>query len=509
MSDNEKKQPGDEKQPIAEKKNENVSLLAKDVIFRLPFALVGIVAAYALVPQLASLQEAQEAIESKKSKDSKESSSKQQESQETPGTPQPTSLQKVMQGVVQDREAEVAQYITATIPADYFLGLIRASRIDEIYLALQRDEMFLIRQDENGNTFLHHIALEAFRNEYNFLDLVFNDYIVDFAIKNKQGKTPLELVAYYGERLLQWQDEYSLNLLHETQFNFSNFILPRFIQEAAKRHFDFSSLPYINGFTFLQCVLMDPYSVVKDAIIKNARNDNVACLLKSVPHLDINAFSEAGGTAFYYAVREIEENITYLDEAILLLDHGADPTLFLDPAYSPIPELEAVLSKIVGHVDHLKRMAQEQEEQTEGEEGEREQLIEEIEMFEVAVTEVRKLQDRVREYARNKEVKRAVSLSASPSTTTSSVSTLGSPLPSPSRAKVSLFSSSSESARSESKGEKADAELTQHLKESGRAELEKPEENGASQSESVGNETQQEEMGSRPSIKGAGSSDDS
>jgi len=195
-------------------------------------------------------------------------------------------------------------------------GFLRDLAYSETKLesALIEDPTLINAQDENGMTILHHFANSGSYISSSkisaILKILFNNPDLDFTIKDQKGNTPLHCAA------LRCNDPKTFQ-----------YIFPAFLSEAARRGFDFSTLGE-KGETVLHIATQITFSHKVNGVFE--RMNNVRNVLNNVANPGLNVLSSSGSTAFCYAVYH-----GYIEEANLLLDAGANPSLYGAPDRNP------------------------------------------------------------------------------------------------------------------------------------------------------------------------------
>lgn len=190
--------------------------------------------------------------------------------------------------------------------------------------ALKDDPGLITKQDETGRTLLHHAAKIALTKGsiegVKILNILFNAPGLDLSIKDNKGNTPVHVVA------LCCSDKLT-----------SQYVFHNFLQAAEKCKFDFSMLGE-DGKSVLQIATIKSTYMEPDKIL--GRINNTSKVLRHVTHPGLNVLSRSGATAFFYAVKRC-----YFEEATMLLEAGADPTLFRSADRDPLVMIDRHLNK--------------------------------------------------------------------------------------------------------------------------------------------------------------------
>ncbi|MBA3536457.1 MAG: ankyrin repeat domain-containing protein, partial [Tatlockia sp.] len=140
---------------------------------------------------------------------------------------------------------------------------------------------------------------------------------INFNQKSKLGNTAAHIVA-------------NRCTFHRT--NISHF--PLFVGLAKQNKFDFNSKGE-EGLTVLQIASSLQYKNYRffDPI------SNVQTLIEAVANLDLDCTSASGATAFFYAIQACR-----VDEAMILLNAGADPLCYGNKESNPLTLIESYLA---------------------------------------------------------------------------------------------------------------------------------------------------------------------
>lgn len=208
--------------------------------------------------------------------------------------------------------------------AHYFSYLSQNSR--DLYIALRSNPEIIHEQDEKDGLTLAHSAATIGSvlnpNEASLIhDLLFKMPGLNLNIKDKSGNTPVHVAALYcGDRV---SGEYTF---------------PRYIKQAKKLGFDFSTLGQ-GGQAILHIAARNSYG----PSIFGSRN-SIATLLALVPDIDVNVFSNSGSTALFYTI-----DFMHFAEADCLLEAGANPRLCGVVERDPLKMLNH-------HIDYFERL---------------------------------------------------------------------------------------------------------------------------------------------------------
>lgn len=177
----------------------------------------------------------------------------------------------------------------------------------DLFIMLNQAPHIVLEQDENGNTLLHHVIINAFGTDpvyiTTMLQLLFNAALLNFNIPNKEGDSPLHMLASCCN----------------TNNVYQHFL--SFIQKALAMNFDFS-LYNAKGMTVLHtaCALYNDRRNPNS----NSLNHIAVIMLKNIPkdRLDINRVCQRGETALCYLI-----NSQQFERAKIFLIEGADPRI--------------------------------------------------------------------------------------------------------------------------------------------------------------------------------------
>ncbi|MCF6776791.1 ankyrin repeat domain-containing protein [Thiotrichales bacterium 19X7-9] len=188
------------------------------------------------------------------------------------------------------------------ITSEYLKGL--SENYQSLFIALANDPDIVNKQDENGQTLLHHAAKIGRTLGSNsaslILDQLFNSPYADFNIQDKDGNTPLHIAAYASNERVTCR-----------------FVFPNFVEEAIKRNVDLNKLNNAGQaiiHILARTAYSDPY--------RGEDNNMKPFLEMAKGHLNINQLSSSGSTALYYSI-----NWLRLDVAESLLEAGANTSV--------------------------------------------------------------------------------------------------------------------------------------------------------------------------------------
>lgn len=194
----------------------------------------------------------------------------------------------------------------------------------ELELALKENPDFITELDENGETFLHHVArmgcLMGTSNALKILEVLFSLSNINFNIKDINGNTPLHLAALYcSDRVT------------------CKCVFPALIKKASECGFDFSTLGQ-GGQSVLHIAAKVSY--VDRRRFFEARVNSVLNVIKNVKDPGLNVLSSSGSTALYYAINHL-----HFEEAESLLDAGANPGLCGSSERNPFTMIEELIAE--------------------------------------------------------------------------------------------------------------------------------------------------------------------
>lgn len=188
-------------------------------------------------------------------------------------------------------------------------------------------------QDQLGRILAHYVAERGLTRKYfSAIQEVLFTHGSDFSIQDNNGDTPMHVMASNSEERA------------------SSYMFRDYIDHAARTHFDFSLLNNA-GLSVLHLASISQY-VNRTMGLVMSEDKNVAYILNAAQAnnlvINLDVLSRSGSTALYYLI-----NHQRYDEANLLLDAGADPSLYgskdrdpLEMINIPISALEPILSLV-------------------------------------------------------------------------------------------------------------------------------------------------------------------
>jgi hypothetical protein len=218
----------------------------------------------------------------------------------------------------QTRENFISKY-------DYFQHLL-GNPLD-LFIALHQTPEIINEKDEGENTLLHHLFIYALRyhKQYYIITLILPQLLnapnVDFTAKNDSGNTPLH------EATTRFEGSGVIN----------NAIFTRYLEEAQRRGFDFST-QHNDGYTCLHHMMIGlPWHIVDNN--RHLLQENLHSFLKIVKNPPLDIVSNDRHTVLYSLI-----NNKGYEEARILIAAGALPNACGDSVSSPLELLEGKLT---------------------------------------------------------------------------------------------------------------------------------------------------------------------
>lgn len=207
------------------------------------------------------------------------------------------------------------------------------SDAEKLNQALSADPTLLSKKNENDHTILHYLAagLPDISEEATRILLAAMKK-EDLEVTTRKGDTPIHVL-----------------LMNCTRRNVYFNLCPLILKRAVELNFDFS-LSGDRGYKPLHLAILYSFEG-REGMRNTRRENNLARFLEIVPTVNLNALSNSGASAFFYAVSN-----SHFAEAYLLLDKGADPKLFGDASRDPMQLLKG--KSLLPHAGLAMKIAQ-------------------------------------------------------------------------------------------------------------------------------------------------------
>jgi len=193
---------------------------------------------------------------------------------------------------------------------------------DDLYIHLRTQPGRINEQDEEGMTLLHHAAsiglMMGSNSAAQVHQLLFDTPGINFNLKDSNGNTAVHVAAHHA-----W-DRVTCR-----------YIFPNYVRKAIEQGFDFSTRGR-HGYTVMHLAALHAYRNPLLGRDKNLSNILTILIGHQIPNLKsvLNALSDSGSTAIFYAINRLS-----FDEALALLEAGADPELCGSSARTPMIQI--------------------------------------------------------------------------------------------------------------------------------------------------------------------------